>query len=636
LPIFSAIGLMQGMIDYFKHRKLKFDILTIFLSLFILSLTFVIIFTYRKNSQSILKFSKGEMERTSSGVIEKLNDLVQNIAPIPEITEGFLRNLEHPSMNNPELRTYMLDVVKNYPLVYAFYIGKADGSYIEVYNLQLDKQTHLLTEPAKPLPQDALYSFRFIDRAAAHPVETWEYKNRSFETVASETIDPAAYDPRSRPWYSGAEVSRQPYWTDVYPFSGSAQLPGITIANPVYNSAGELIYVVGLDVTMASLDSFLAAQRVGKTGRAMILNRAGALIIPSALQGGAINDEVVARAFNFFSKEGQTNFTFESGKVKYLAYITPFPVHIGKEWLVTIIVPLNDFFAELIQTQLKITFISIAILFFGTLIVIYFSSKISKPIVTLAGEVDRLRQLDLSSSLRVSSNIKEIQIMDRSVAAMRGALSSFGRYVPKEIVRQLMVKGQEITLGGEKKEMTVFFSDIAGFTSIAETVPTDLLISLLADYFGPLSEIILSQGGTIDKYIGDSIMAFWNAPSDCPDHVFKACQTALLCQEFLQKLNAKLKSQNRPELPTRMGIHTGKAFVGNIGTAERMNYTAIGDVVNIAERLEQIAKEYHAAIVISEEVYQKVRTHFQCKPLDSVAVKGRKEKINIYELMFKT
>ncbi|HSX11906.1 MAG TPA: adenylate/guanylate cyclase domain-containing protein, partial [Rhabdochlamydiaceae bacterium] len=383
-------------------------------------------------------------------------------------------------------------------------------------------------------------------------------------------------------------------------------------------------------------DSFLMEQKVGKTGKALILNRAGNLIIPAALHNHTIDQTTIAAAFAEFSKGEKKNFIFESHGVKYLSYITPFPVHTGREWLITIIVPLDDFFADMVHAQIMITVISILILFVGALIVIYVSNKISKPIVVLAGEVDKIRQLDLSSKLRVKSNIKEIQIMDTSIAALRSALASFGRYVPKEVVKQLILRGDEIVLGGEKKEVTVFFSDIAGFTSIAETVPTDLLITLLEDYFGPLSEIILAHEGTIDKYIGDSIMAFWNAPLDCPDHAVKACETALLCQEFLHKLNQKLKEQNRPELPTRIGINTGKAFIGNIGTSERMNYTAIGDVVNIAERLEQIAREYHVGIVISEAVYQAIGNRFVVRPLDSVAVKGRKEKINIFELISKS
>ncbi|HSX03677.1 MAG TPA: adenylate/guanylate cyclase domain-containing protein [Rhabdochlamydiaceae bacterium] len=625
-------------LDYFKHRKLRFDILTIFLGLFAISFAFVISFTYLKNSQSILKFSKGEVERASSVIVERINALVEDVQLVPLMTQGILENLEHPTLNNPELKAYMQDFVENYKKIYAFYIGKSDGSYIEVSNLFLDNQTHYLSDLSKPLPKDALYSFRFIDRSKQIPTEHWEYKNEKMQIVAEEDISPVQYDPRQRPWYVGAKNTGGIYWTDIYEFTAPG-IPtptyGITIADPVFNESGELLYVIGVDLTLLSLETFLAQQKIGKTGEAFILNRSGNLIIPRKLTNNknGISQETISKAFSLFSGKEKKNFIFESNGVKYLAYIKPFPVHFGKEWLITIIVPLNDFFADMIRTQTEVALISIVILILAGIIVVYVSKKISTPIVVLAGEIDKIRQLDLESKLRVKSNIKEIQIMDSSIAAMRSALASFGRYVPKEIVKQLILKEDEIVLGGEKKEITVFFSDIAGFTSIAETVPTDLLMSLLTDYFGPLSKIILENGGTIDKYIGDSIMAFWNAPLDVPDHPIKACQTALLCGVSLRALNQRLKEQNKPQLPTRIGINTGKAFIGNIGTPVRMNYTAIGDVVNIAERLEQIAKEYHVAIVISDDLYQKTKEKFLVRPLDHVAVKGRKEKIKIYELV---
>lgn len=620
--------------DIFNYpRTFRFDILTIFLSIFILSFAFVISFTYIKSSESILKSSKLEVERASALVIEKIKELVLDVQLLPEITKGTLENLEHPSMNNPELVTYMLDIVKDYPKIYSFYIAKSDGSYIEVSNLLLDRQTNYLSDPSKPLPKEALYSFRFIDRSKQLGVEYWEYKNKKLETVAQEEM-PITFDPRMRPWYEEAKKNNNLFWTDVYEFS-TPGVPGvtygITVVDPVLTKSGELHYVIGLDLELSYLENFLAEQKIGKTGKAIILSRTGQLIIPPNLeQQSSISEEVIAKAFNLFSKEQKNSFIFKNKGIEYLTYMTPSPIHLGKGWLITIIVPLDDFFADLIHTQTQVTLISLLILIIATFIVFYFSRKVATPIVTLAKEIDKIRQLDLESKLRVKSNIKEIKIMDTSIAAMRNALVSFGRYVPKDIVKQLLAKEEEIILGGEKKEITVLFSDITGFTKIAETVSTDLLVSLLTDYFGDLSKIILEHRGTIDKYIGDSIMAFWNAPQDMANHVEKACEAALYCQTRLHSLNQKLKGQNRPTLSTRIGINTGIAFIGNIGTFERMNYTAIGDVVNTAQRLEQMNKDYHSAILISEEVYQKIKDKFLVRPLDVLMGQD-----TIYELMAK-
>lgn len=622
--------------QYFKHRKLRVDILTLFLSLFAISFALVISFAYLKNKKSILQFSKGEMERVSAVIVERISGLVSNVQFLPEVTSGIVENID--SLNNKELTSYMLDVIKFYPKIYAFYVGSPDGNYIEVSNLTLVHQTHYLSDVLKPLPKGAIYSLRYINRTQGNPSEHWEYKNENLETVAEEDIPSLTYDHRSRPWYSGAKNTGALFWMDVYSFSTTG-MPGITVANPVFNASGKMSAVIGVDLTLSFFEKFLGAQKIGKSGKAFILNRSGEVIIPMAqpLQTSReeISPETISAAFAQFSKEQTKDFIFQSNGVDYLAYFNPFPVAFGREWLITIIVPLNDFFADIFRTQKQVSLISLAILIVSGLVVVYFAKKISDPIVVLAREVDKIRQLELESKLRVHSNIKEIQVMDASIASMRAAMLSFGRYVPKEIVKQLITKEHGITLGGEKREITVFFSDIAGFTTIAETMSTEILMELLTDYFGPLSEIILKNGGTIDKYIGDSIMAFWNAPLETAQHPYKACEAALKCEAALVKINQNLKDKNMPQLPTRIGINTGKAFIGNIGTPERLNYTAIGDVVNTGQRLEQAGKDYHVSIVISENVLEKIDDAFVVRPLDFVAVKGRKEKIKIYELMGK-
>ena len=200
------------------------------------------------------------------------------------------------------------------------------------------------------------------------------------------------------------------------------------------------------------------------------------------------------------------------------------------------------------------------------------------------------------------------------------------RYVPKEIVRDLFQKNEEIALGGELKEVTIFFSDVQGFTSIAYTDSIQTIIPLLSEYFDAMTKIILGSHGTIDKFLGDGIMAFWGAPIHFPDHASRACTAALACQAMLLKLNKKRRESNQPEFKTRFGINTGRVIVGNIGTEDRMNYTVIGDAVNITSRLQEVDKIYHTSIIISEDAYKQLGEGFIARPLDFVAVKGKKEK----------
>lgn len=223
--------------------------------------------------------------------------------------------------------------------------------------------------------------------------------------------------------------------------------------------------------------------------------------------------------------------------------------------------------------------------------------------------------------------------MDSSIASMRSALRSFGRYVPKSIVLDLMQRGQEIALGGEKREMTIFFSDIEHFTPVAESFSVEKITAWLEEYFAILSETILKRQGTIDKFIGDGLMAFWGAPVALPDHAEQACEAALECQRRLQILNEERTKQGLPPFYTRIGINTGTVFVGNVGTVERMDYTVIGDAVNLAARLEEMNKVYQTRILIGEETKAKLSPRFALRSLGIAEVRGKKEKMQVYELL---
>jgi len=177
------------------------------------------------------------------------------------------------------------------------------------------------------------------------------------------------------------------------------------------------------------------------------------------------------------------------------------------------------------------------------------------------------------------------------------------------------------------------FTDVEGFTSISESMPTEALLQHISEYLDHLTTIILGQSGTVDKYIGDAIVSFWNAPLPDADHELHACRAALLCAAELKVLNAKWASEGKPPLNTRFGINTGEVSVGNMGSRERMNYTVLGDAANLASRLEGINKYYGTRIVVAEDTYEIVKDRFLMRPVDVVAVKGKVRGVRIYELV---
>lgn len=209
----------------------------------------------------------------------------------------------------------------------------------------------------------------------------------------------------------------------------------------------------------------------------------------------------------------------------------------------------------------------------------------------------------------------------------------FSHYVHPSVVNQLIANPALVRLGGEKREMTVLFTDLWEFTSISETYSPEFVFNQLNEYFEVMTKVIFRYGGTLDKYIGDAIVAFWGAPIYYEDHALRACLCALKMQFELQKLRLKWESEGKPLFYMRIGINTGEMMVGNIGGSGRFNYTVIGDSVNLGARLEEANKNLGTSIIISEYTYKKVKDFVKVRELGDIIVKGKTEPVKIYELL---
>jgi len=219
---------------------------------------------------------------------------------------------------------------------------------------------------------------------------------------------------------------------------------------------------------------------------------------------------------------------------------------------------------------------------------------------------------------------------ERKATQIRGM---FGTYMSPALVNQLIEKPDMLKLGGDQKEITVFFSDVQGFTTISEGLHPGELVSLLNEYLTAMTDIILDYGGFVDKYEGDAIMAFWGAPVPDPDHALRCCQCILDMRKKLVDLNAQLAAKGKPQLFTRFGINSGTVIVGNMGSDERFAYTAMGDTVNQAARFEPANKQYGTYCMIGESTYEMVKDQVEVRELDLLQVKGKTKGVRVYELM---
>ncbi len=255
---------------------------------------------------------------------------------------------------------------------------------------------------------------------------------------------------------------------------------------------------------------------------------------------------------------------------------------------------------------------------------------IATPLTRVMGEIRHVEAFALDKVRRHPSRLAEISSLSGAIAEMAVGLSAFRKFIPADLVRLLVQQGIEAKPGGSIQHLTVMFIDIVGFTALSERMG-DRLIPLLSAYLDLASEAIVRNSGTIDKFIGDAVMAFWGAPNAQPDHAMACCQAALACRAALE--NSGLVDDRGQPLQIRIGINSGRMLVGNIGSELRLNYTVIGDAVNVASRLESANKQYGTQILIGAETKRLIQEAMLTREIDRIAVYGKTEGLAVYELI---
>jgi adenylate cyclase len=210
---------------------------------------------------------------------------------------------------------------------------------------------------------------------------------------------------------------------------------------------------------------------------------------------------------------------------------------------------------------------------------------------------------------------------------------AFERYLHPEIINEIVRKPGMLKLGGVRREISVLFSDLAGFTSMSERLEPETLVAVLNRYLSEMSRIIMDEVGTLDKYEGDAIMAFWGAPLPSTDHARRACRAAIACQRRLEEIRPSFEAAGVSSMQARIGINSGPAVVGNMGSEMRFDYTAMGDNVNLASRLEGVNKVYGTAILVSEATFAGAQEEIEAREIDILRVKGKKQPVRVYELL---
>ena len=458
-----------------------------------------------------------------------------------------------------------------------------------------------------------------------------------------DSISP--YDPRPRPWYVAASASDRGVWVEPFLFV-SHQQPGFIYAAKDVGRDGIQRGVWAVQFEVAYLSEFLSTLHLGRSGRVYVVTRSGLVVghphgevtemvngVKQIARAENHRDPMLAGAWKELQQRGPGTRVFSFGP--YLSMVADFPPESGIDWRVIGVVPKVDYFGDAERQAWTAVLIGALFALLASFLGAMLSSRVSAAMNDIADEMDRVGRFEMSER-RLSderSIVREVNAMAAATDRMKSSLRSFGKYVPRELVQDLLLSGREARLGGEKLEITTLFSDIAGFTTLSESLAPDELVRELGEYFERMSETVREFQGTVDKYIGDAIMAFWGAPRPFADHALQACRAALAMRDRLRAMQAQWQREGRPVMAARIGINTGMAVVGNIGSPNRMNYTAMGDAVNLASRLEGLNKSYGTEIVIGESTAGLVKEKMVLRPLDWVAVKGKARAVLVHELL---
>jgi adenylate cyclase len=465
-------------------------------------------------------------------------------------------------------------------------------------------------------------------------------------------ITPSDYDATAQHWYRRAVAEDGPGWSMLSHFPYRDR-PAIVTSTPIVINL-DFAGVVAVVVEQERLSQFLARLQVGKTGTVVLLDRNGRTVASAAsaalkrqragempeLDTLARDHPMLASVAALLQGNGlsladlrETRQLQITGPADGKNYFVTFSPLNFSDWVVATVIPASDFLASIERSAMTLLIALAALTAVVAAIAILLANRlVAAPLLRIAGQLKHIEDFRLDRVIRLASPLRELDDLSGVLLQMSRGLASFQKYMPTELVRTLVSQGVEARPGGRQQTLTVMFTDVTGFTGISEQLG-DRVVPVLAEYLEAVSTAVLNHCGTIDKFIGDGVMAFWGAPVPSERHAVDACAAALECQHLLAVQRDAAEHCGGTPLRIRIGINTGRMLVGNIGSSERLSYTVIGDPVNVASRLEPLGKIYGADIIIGEDTRIAAGDAIIVRRLDQVSVYGRIGGVAIYELL---
>src|SRR6266852_2081141 len=626
-----------------RRPRLSLIMSLLFIGLSIPVLIFILLYNYNKNSAGMVSILNDAVAQTSRAGVERTQDLIEN-------TESPLRFLAELASADPGyFRTEQSNDLLYRALTSGTYIDAAYVSFDDGYHRVVTRIDEDRRRADPRIPATANWHASYVD---AITFALSRVRHRKFFDIWPNQVGKydvgTDIDIRTLPGYQSAKTTHTLAVTEpsINPDTG---FPIISLRIPIFRGV-EFLGCASANITVDVLSRFLDKHRASARSTTFVADRSnGKNIAFTDKQKGVriengklkiatladIDDPDVREAHLQHARTGADRFVFRSpiNGEDLIAAFANFPGGFGQPWQVITLTPIDDFVGTLKKTNRLMMVVIIGLTMVELFFIFFASRRLSRPVENVSRQLQAIQSLNFDTPARPPSNIQEIAKLESAASLLRTSLKSFSSFVPLDVVRQLIKSGIPLTLGVEPRFLTVFFSDLENFSRHSETLAPDDLLVQISTYLEEVSSAISEEGGTVDKFLGDGVMAFWNAPIERPDHVLRACAAALRAARRMERVNDVWEAEERPRIHLRVGLNCANVLVGNVGSSTRLSYTALGDGVNVAARLEGINKLFGTTICISDSIYDQVRTDILARPLKRVQVKGRKTEFMIYELL---
>jgi adenylate cyclase len=455
--------------------------------------------------------------------------------------------------------------------------------------------------------------------------------------TSSGSLATSGYDPRTKEWYKNAVAAHgRVVWSEPYEFQEGTS--GMTASMSIEPDSPTGVFTA--DFSVQHVTSYLSRLIQSHnllvflstiSGRPFAI--ASGIDVPTTIAYAAC-EQAMSQGPSILADGQPKGYALRLEHEPYSLTAAPHWLPDGFGFITGVLGSENEFIGSARRNLVLTAALGFLAIAAAAIVAIRLSWLLVEPLKNLSRDLELVSKFELSNAPNPGTAFREIAVMIDSSERMKAALRSFGKYVPIEVVRELLAEKQDAIRGGKLRELTLFFSDIANFTKISETLSPAEVVKELGDYFELITDIIENDfSGTLDKFVGDGVVAFFGAPKHISNHAEMACRAALKIQEKLFSLEPEKRLRGGRFFRTRIGLHTGEVLVGNIGTPKRFAYSVIGDAANLTSRLEGLNKLYGTSILASAETKNSQCANFEWRCVDRVAVVGRTQSTQIYELL---